>query len=158
MASNNRQDDGMDADNYQIDDEEMELMIRSMNAGGSIQSEYIEEGCTEEFDWGRMNEALGETQANDEISALLPSTSTDPLNDRVRPLSDNMVDMTLNEEIEKEAERNRVEKEKEQLKRKKDLEALEKSRRKRIKFQPPGLKVFLSDDPDQEPFRYFTYK
>ena len=158
MASNNRQDDGMDADNYQIDDEEMELMIRSMNAGGSIQSEYIEEGCTEEFDWGRMNEALGETQANDEISALLPSTSTDPLCDRVRPLSDNMVDMTLNEEIEKEAERNRIEKEKEQLKRKKELEALEKSRRKRIKFQPPGLKIFLTDNPDQEPFRYFTYR
>ena len=52
MASSSRHDDTMDADNYQIDDEEMELMIRSMNAGGTIQSEYIEEGCNEEFDWG----------------------------------------------------------------------------------------------------------
>ena len=158
MASSGRQDDAMDADNYQIDDEEMELMIRSMNAGGSMQSEYVEEGCTEDFDWGKMNEALGETEVNEEIPSLIPGTSAERMNDRVRPLSDDMVDMTLNEEIEKEAERNRIEKEKEQLKRKKELEALEKSRRKRIKFQPPGLKIFLSDDPSQEPFRYFTYK
>merc|ERR1712179_438090 len=128
------------------------------NAGGSVQSEYVEEGGNEEFDWGRMNEALGETQANDDIQSLLPSTSTGPLNDKACPLTDDMVDMTLNEEIEKEAEKNRIEKEKEQLKRKKELEVLEKSRRKRIKFQPPGLNIFLSNDPEQEPFRYFTYK
>ena len=158
MASSNKQDESMDADNYQIDDEEMEFMIRSMNAGGSVQSEYVEEGGNEEFDWGRMNEALGETQANDDIQSLLPSTSTGPLNDKACPLTDDMVDMTLNEEIEKEAEKNRIEKEKEQLKRKKELEVLEKSRRKRIKFQPPGLNIFLSNDPEQEPFRYFTYK
>ena len=102
MATSGRQDDAMDADNYQIDDEEMELMIRSMNAGGSMQSEYVEEGCTEDFDWGKMNEALGETEVNEEIPSLIPGTSAERMNDRVRPLSDDMVDMTLNEEIEKE--------------------------------------------------------
>ena len=148
-------------DDYQIDDEEMELMIRSMNTGGTAQTEYVEEGCSEEFDWGRMNEALGDTQPNnDGLQLATPSTSKDySSNDKVCSSGENLYDMTsISHEIEKEEERKRAEQEKDRLKRQKEQDAWEKSRRKRIKFKPPGLNIFLSDDINQEPFRFFTYK
>ena len=159
MASGSGQDEAMDADNYQIDDEEMELMIRSMNNGGAKQTEYVEEGCSEDFDWGRMNDALGDSQPNQEvIPNITPSTSKNISSDGINPINDNIYNMTtIRDEIEKEDERKRGEQETERLKRKKEQEALEKARRKKIKFKPPGFNV-LCNDSNQEPFRFFTFK
>ena len=61
MASGSIEED-MAAETYTMDDDEMDLMIRSMNTGGTT-DEYVEQGTSEEFDWGRMNDALGPNEA-----------------------------------------------------------------------------------------------
>ena len=139
----------MEADDYKIDDEEMELMIRSMNTDSETQKEYVEDEHSQEFDWGKMNEALGEQVP----SMSKESTNTSP------KTTDPFCDMTpLREEIELEEERKRAQQEQDRLKRKKEQEATEKTRRRRIKFRPPGNNIFLTDDCRQEPFRFFSYK
>ena len=103
----------MEADDYKIDDEEMELMIRSMNTDSETQKEYVEDEHSQEFDWGKMNEALGEQVP----SMSKESTNTSP------KTTDPFCDMTpLREEIELEEERKRAQQEQDRLKRKKEQE------------------------------------
>ena len=133
-------------DEYRINDEEMDMMLKSMNYCSTEQEEYVEEGGAEEFDWGRMNDALGEAQ---------PVEQAQNVEQEDTAASSKVYDMaTIRDEIEREAEVRR-EQERERIKRQKEQEAMEKAKRKRIKYKPPGLNIFNST---QEPFRFFSYK